>query len=129
MKTNYTTLDSGRINSELYARLIRVDVAQGNETSSNYDYVVAVYHDSGKPSNGPVFYISNMHSVEHFSDEQEATQYFLALMDPEEFGNPKKLLKSGTLKSHNPKKSYHWSPDVEVAKAVAAESFRREVAR
>lgn len=124
MKTNFTTLDSGRINSEMYARLIRVNVAQGSD-----DYVVAVYHDSGKPSNGPVFYISNMHSVEHFSDEQEATQYFLALMDPEEFGNPKKLLKSGTLKSHNPKKSYHWSPDVEVAKAVEAESFRREVAR
>lgn len=124
MKTNYTTLDSGRINSEVYARLIRVNVAQGSD-----DYVVAVYHDSGKPSNGPVFYISNMQAVEHFSDEQEATQYFLALMDPEEFGNPKKLLKSGTLKSHDPKKSYHWSPDVEVAKAVEAESFRREVAR
>lgn len=125
MKTNYTTLDSGRINSELYARLIRVEVAQG----ASPDYVVAVYRDSGKPINGPVFYISQMNSVEHFSDEQEATQYFLALMDPEEFGDPKKLLKSGALKSHDSKKSYHWSPDVEVAKALEAESFRREVAR
>lgn len=123
MKTNYTTLDSGRINKDLYARLIRVDVAQGN------DYVVAVYRDSGKPSNGPVFYISQMNSVEHFSDEQEATQYFLALMDPEEFGNPKKLLKSGALKSRDTSRSYRWSPSSDVARAIASESFRREVAR
>lgn len=127
MKTNYTTLDSGRINSELYARLIRVNVAQDNST--NCDYVVAVYRDSGKPINGPVFYISQMNSVEHFSDEQEATQYFLALMDPEEFGDPKKLLKSGALKSYDPYKSYKWYPDLEVARAVEAEGFRREVAR
>lgn len=120
MKTNYTTLDSGRINSELYARLIRVDVAQGTSP----DYVVAVYHDSGKPSNGPVFYISQMRAVDHFSNEQAATQYFLALMDPKEFGNPRELLKA-----HDPKRSYRWHPDLEVAKAVEAEGFRREVAR
>lgn len=125
MKTNYTTLDSGRIDAEHYARLIRVEVAQGTSP----DYAVAVYYDSGKPYNGPVFYISHMQSVEHFSDEQDATQYFLALMDPEEFGNPKKLLKSGTLKSRDPSKSYRWRPNLEVAKAVEAESFRREVAR
>ena len=126
MKTNFTTLDSGRINSELYARLIRVNVVQNNKTD---DYVVVTYRDSGKQSAGPGFYVSNMDTVEHFSDEQEATQYFLALMDPEEFGDPKKLLKSGTLKSHDPSRSYRWSPSVDVAKAVAAESFRREVAR
>ena len=125
MRTNYTTLDSGRINSEYFARLIRVKVAQDTAP----DYVVAVYHDSGKPSNGPMFYVSNMVTVEHFSDEQDATQYFLSLMDPEEFGNPKKLLKSGILKSHDPSKSYSWKPNLEVAKAVEAESFRREVAR
>lgn len=124
MKTNFTTLDSGRIDKNTYARLIRVkDPQEAN------DYVVATYRDSGKQSDGPTLYVSNMDTVEHFSDEQEATQYFLALMDPEEFGNPKKLLKSGTLKSHNPKKSYRWSPSVDVAKAVEAESFRREVAR
>lgn len=123
MKTNYTTLDSGRINSELYARLIRVEVARGTPP----DYVVATYHDSGKPSNGPVFYISQMRAVEHFSDEQDATQYFLALMDPEEFGDPKSLI--SLLKSHDPSKSYKWHPDLEVAKAIEAESFRREVAR
>lgn len=127
MKTNYTTLDSGRINKEMYARLIRVKVAQGPQEPD--DYVVVTYRDSGKQSDGPTLYVSNMDTVEHFSDEQEAAQYFLALMDPEEFGNPKKLLKSGTLKSHNPKKSYRWSPSVDVAKAVEAESFRREVAR
>ena len=123
MKTNYTTLDSGRINSEYFARLIRVKVAQDTAP----DYVVATYRDSGKPGNEPVFYVAQMQSVEHFSDEQEAAQYFLALMDPEEFGNPKKLISH--LKSHNPSKSYRWKPNLEVAKAVEAESFRREVAR
>ena len=122
MKTNYTTLDSGRINSEYFARLIRVKVAQDTAP----DYVVATYRDSGKSGNEPVFYVAQMQSVEHFSDEQEATQYFLALMDPEEFGDPKKLLKS---KSRDPSKSYRWQPNLEVAKAVEAESFRREVAR
>ena len=124
MKTNYTTLDSGRINKNLYARLLRVKVAQGPD-----DYVVAKYKDSGNPAQGPVLYVSNMDTVEHFSDEQEATQYFLALMDPEEFGDPKKLLKSKTLKSHDPKRSYKWRPSTDVAKAVEAEGFRREVAR
>ena len=123
MKTNYTTLDSGRIDSEHYARLIRVNVAQG----ASPDYIVAVYYDSGKPSNGPAFYISQMHAVEHFSDEQDATQYFLALMDPEEFGDPKSLISH--LKSRDPSKSYRWHPNLEVAKAVEAEGFRREVAR
>ena len=123
MKTNYTTLDSGRINSEYFARLIRVKVAQDTAP----DYVVATYRDSGKPGNEPVFYVAQMQSVEHFSDEQEAAQYFLALMDPEELGNPKKLISH--LKSHNPSKSYRWKPNLEVAKAVEAESFRREVAR
>ena len=125
MKTNYTTLDSGRINSEYFARLIRVKVAR----DAAPDYVVAVYHDSVKPGNELVFYVAQMQSVEHFSDEQDATQYFLALMDPEEFGDPKKLLRSKTLKSHDPSKSYRWQPNLEVAKAVEAESFRREVAR
>lgn len=123
MKTNYTTLDSGRINSEYFARLIRVKVAQDMAP----DYVVATYRDSGKQSDGPVFYVSNMVTVEHFSDEQEATQYFLALMDPEEFGDPKSLIRH--LKSRDPSKSYRWQPNLEVAKAVEAESFRREVAR
>lgn len=123
MKTNFTTLDFGRIDSKHYARLIRVDVAQG----ASLDYVVATYHDSGRPSNGPVFYISNMDTVEHFADEQDATQYFLALMDPEEFGDPKSLI--SLLKSHDPSKSYKWHPDASVAKAVEAEGFRREVAR
>ena len=91
------------------------------------DYVVAVYRDSGKPGNGPVFYVAQMQSVEHFSDEQDATQYFLALMDPEEFGDPKKLISH--LKSHDPSKSYKWRPSADVAKAVEAEGFRREVAR
>ena len=122
MKTNFTTLDSGRINKETYARLIRVKVAQGPD-----DYVVATYHDSGKQSDGPVFYVSNMDAVEHFSDEQEATQYFLALMDPEEFGDPKKLISH--LKSRHTSKSYKWRPSADVAKAVEAEGFRREVAR
>ena len=122
MKTNFTTLDSGRINKEAYARLIRVKVAQGPQ-----EYVVATYHDSGKQSDGPVLYVSNMDAVEHFSDEQEATQYFLALMDPEEFGDPKKLISH--LKSHDPSKSYKWRPSTDVAKAVEAEGFRREVAR
>ena len=119
MKTNFTTLDSGRINKETYARLIRVKVAQGSQ-----EYVVVTYHDSGKQSDGPVFYVSNMDAVEHFSDEQDATQYFLALMDPEEFGDP-----STHLKSHDPSKSYKWRPSADVAKAVEAEGFRREVAR
>ena len=123
MKTNYTTLDSGRINSEYFARLIRVKVAQDTAP----DYVVATYHASGKQSDGPMFYVSNMVTVEHFSDEQDATQYFLALMDPEEFGDPKKLISH--LKSRDPSKSYRWQPNLEVAKAVEAESFRREVAR
>ena len=122
MKTNYTTLDSGRINKDTYARLLRVKVAQGAQ-----EYVVATYHDSGKQSDGPVFYVSNMDTVEHFSDEQDATQYFLALMDPEEFGDPKKLISH--LKSHDPSKSYKWRPSADVAKAVEAEGFRREVAR
>ena len=122
MKTNFTTLDSGRINKDTYARLLRVKVAQGAQ-----EYVVATYHDSGKQSDGPVFYVSNMDTVEHFSDEQEATQYFLALMDPEEFGDPKKLISH--LKSRDPSKSYKWRPNADVAKAVEAEGFRREVAR
>ena len=122
MKTNFTTLDSGRINKDTYARLIRVKVAQGSQ-----EYVVATYRDSGKQSDGPVLYVSNMDTVEHFSDEQEATQYFLALMDPEEFGDPKKLISH--LKSHDPSKSYKWRPSTDVAKAVEAEGFRREVAR
>ena len=122
MKTNFTTLDSGRINKNSYARLIRVKVAQGAQ-----EYVVATYRDSGKQSDGPVFYVSNMDTVEHFSDEQDATQYFLALMDPEEFGDPKKLISH--LKSHDPSKSYKWRPSTDVAKAVEAEGFRREVAR
>ena len=122
MKTNFTTLDSGRINKDTYARLIRVKVAQGPD-----DYVVATYHDSGKQSDGPVLYVSNMDTVEHFSNEREATQYFLALMDPAEFGDPKKLIPH--LKSHDPSKSYKWRPSTDVAKAVEAEGFRREVAR
>lgn len=122
MKTNFTTLDSGRINKETYARLIRVKVAQGTQ-----EYVVAAYRDSGKQSDGPVLYVSNMDTVEHFSDEQDATQYFLALMDPEEFGDPKFLITH--LKSHDPSKSYKWHPSTDVAKAVEAEGFRREVAR
>lgn len=122
MKTNFTTLDSGRINKETYARLLRVKVAQGDQ-----EYVVATYRDSGKQSDGPVLYVSNMDTVEHFSDEQEATQYFLALMDPEEFGDPKKLIPH--LKTHDPSKSYKWRPSTDVAKAVEAEGFRREVAR
>ena len=123
MKTNYTTLDSGRINSEYFARLVRVKVAQDVAP----DYVVVVYHDSGNPGNEPVFYVAQMQSVEHFSDEQDATQYFLALMDPEEFGDPKSLIRH--LKSRDSSKSYRWQPNLEVAKAVEAESFRREVAR
>lgn len=122
MKTNYTTLDSGRINKNLYARLLRVKDPQKPD-----DYVVATYKDTGNPAHGPVFYVSQMHSVEHFSDEQEATQYFLALMDPEEFGDPKSLI--SRLKSHDPSRSYKWHPNVDVAKAVEAASFRREVAR
>lgn len=122
MKTNYTTLDSGRINKNLYARLLRVKDPQGAD-----DFVVATYKDTGNPAHGPVFYISQMHSVEHFYDEQEATQYFLALMDPEEFGDPKSLITH--LKSHDPSRSYKWHPNLDVAKAVEAESFRREVAR
>ena len=122
MKTNFTTLDSGRINKNLYARLLRVKVAQGPQ-----EYVVATYRDSGKQSDGPVLYVSNMDTVEHFSDEQEATQYFLALMDPEEFGDPKSLISH--MKSHDPSKSYKWRPSADVAKAVEAEGFRREVAR
>lgn len=122
MKTNFTTLDSGRINKNLYARLFRVKDPQGAD-----DFVVATYKDTGNPAHGPVFYISQMCSVEHFSDEQEATQYFLALMDPAEFGDPKKLIRH--LKSHDPSKSYKWHPNLDVAKAIAAESFRREVAR
>ena len=125
MKTNFTTLDQGRISIGRYARLIKVYPEQGDTP----DYVVAVYKDSGKTDQGPFYYISQMSQVEHFTDEQEATQYFLALMDPEEFGDPKKLLKSGILKSHDPSKSYRWQPNLEVAKAVEAESFRREVAR
>ena len=123
MKTNYTTLDSGRISSEYFALLIRVKVARDMAP----DYVVVVYRDSGKPGNEPVFYVAQMQSVEHFSNEQDATQYFLALMDPEEFGDPKKLISH--LKSRDPSKSYKWRPSTDVAKAVEAEGFRREVAR
>lgn len=119
MKTNYTTLDSGRINKNLYARLLRVIDSQRPD-----DFVVATYKDTGNPAHGPVFYVSQMHSVEHFSDEQAATQYFLALMDPEEFGDPNEFLKA-----HDPSRSYKWHPNVDVAKAVEAASFRREVAR
>lgn len=124
MKTNYTTLDSGRINKDLYARLIRVKVAQGPQEPD--DYVVVTYRDSGKQSDGPVFYTSQMNAVEHFFDEQSATQYFLALMDPAEFGDPREFLKS---EAHDPSRSYKWHPNVDVAKAVEAEGFRREVAR
>ena len=119
MKTNFTTLDSGRINKEMYARLIRVKDPQRPD-----DFVVAVYKDSGNPAHGPVLYVSNMDTVEHFSDEQAATQYFLSLMDPEEFGNH-----ISHLKSRDPSKSYKWRPSTDVAKAVEAEGFRREVAR
>ena len=122
MKTNFTTLDSGRINKEMYARLLRVKDPQRPD-----DFVVAKYKDSGNPAQGPVLYVSNMDTVEHFSDEQEATQYFLALMDPEEFGDPKSLI--AHLKSHDSSKSYKWRPSTDVAKAVEAEGFRREVAR
>ena len=123
MKTNYTTLDQGRISIGSYARLIKVYPEQGESP----DYVVAVYKDSGKTNQGPFYYISQMSQVEHFSDEQEATQYFLALMDPEEFGDPEDLI--FRLKSRDPSKSYRWQPNLEVAKAVESESFRREVAR
>ena len=123
MKTNFTTLDHGRISIGRYARLIKVYPEQGDTP----DYVVAVYKDSGKTDQGPFYYISQMSRVEHFTDEQEATQYFLALMDPEEFGSPKMLL--STLKSRVVSKSFEWTPNEDVAKAVEAESFRREVAR
>ena len=123
MKTNFTTLDHGRISIGRYARLIKVYPEQEDTP----DYVVAVYKDSGKTDQGPFYYISQMSQVEHFSDEQEATQYFLALMDPEEFGDPEELI--FRLKSRDPSKSYRWQPNLEVAKAVEAESFRREVAR
>ena len=123
MKTNFTTLDQGRISIGRYARLIKVYPEQRDSP----DYVVAVYKDSGKTDQGPFYYISQMSQVEHFSDEQDATQYFLALMDPEEFGDPKSLISH--LKSRDPSKSYRWQPNLEVAKAVESESFRREVAR
>ena len=122
METNFTTLDSRRINKNLYARLLRVKDPQRPD-----DFVVATYKDTGNPTHGPVFYISQMCSVEHFSDEQEATQYFLALMDPGEFGDPRSLI--SCLKSRDPSKSYKWRPSADVAKAIEAESFRREVAR
>ena len=123
MKTNFTTLDQGRISIGRYARLIKVYPEQGDTP----DYVVAVYKDSGKTDQGPFYYISQMSQVEHFTDEQEATQYFLALMDPEEFGDPEELI--FRLKSRDLSKSYRWQPNLEVAKAVESESFRREVAR
>ena len=123
MKTNYTTLDQGRISIGSYSRLIKVYPEQGESP----DYVVAVYKDSGKTDQGPFYYISQMSRVEHFSDEQEATQYFLALMDPEEFGDPEELI--FRLKSRDLSKSYRWQPNLEVARAVESESFRREVAR
>ena len=100
MKTNFTTLDQGRISSTMYARLIKVYPEQGDSP----DYVVAVYKGSGKINRGPFYYVSQMNQVEHFADEQEATQYFLALMDPEEFGDPEMLL--STLKSRNVAKSF-----------------------
>lgn len=123
MKTNFTTLDQGRISSTMYARLIKVCPEQGD----SLDYVVAVYKDSGKINHGPFYYVSQMNQVEHFADEQEATQYFLALMDPEEFGDPEMLL--STLKSRNVAKSFEWAPNEAVARAIANEGFRREVAR
>lgn len=121
MKTNYTTLDQGRIDRIHYARMIRVEVAPGS-----YEYVVAVYQDSGKPDHGPILYVSAMRAVEHFADETEASQYFLALMDPLEFGDPISLLP--TLKSRIPSKAFHWTPSMDVARKLAAASFRREVA-
>ena len=123
MKTNFTTLDQGRISIGSYARLIKVCPEQGDIP----DYVVAVYKDSGKTNQGRFYYISQMSQVEHFTDEQEATQYFLALMDPEEFGSPEMLL--STLKSRVVSKSFEWTSNEDVAMAIANESFRREVAR
>lgn len=117
MKTNFKTLDRGYIDNGRFARL--VSVAQGTE----HEYVVIVYTENGDPMG----YGSQMRRVEHFTDEQEATMYFLALMDPEEFGNPKKLLKE--LGSRIPQKSYKWTPDVAAAAAIAREAFKREVKR
>lgn len=119
MKTNFKTLDRGYIDNGRYARL--VSVAQGTE----HEYVVIVYTESGDLNKDPMGYGSQMRRVEHFTDEQEATMYFLALMDPEEFGNPEKLLKE--LGSRIPQKSYKWTPDVAAAVAIAREAFKREV--
>ena len=121
MKTNFKTLDRGYTDNWLYARLI--SVAQGTE----YEYVVIVYSESGDLDKDPMGYRSQMHRVEHFTNDQEATMYFLAFMDSEEFGNPEKLLKE--LGSHIPQKSYKWTPDAAAAEAIAREAFKREVKR
>ena len=121
MKTNFKTLDRGYTDNGRYARLI--SVAQRTE----YEYVVIVYSESGDLNKDPMGYRSQMHRVEHFTNDQEATMYFLALMDPEEFGNPEKLLKE--LESHIPQKSYKWTPDAAAAEAIAREAFKREVKR
>ena len=92
--TNFKTLDQGRISRGVYARLIEVDK----------DYVVATYKDSGKPEHGPILYVSNMLTVEHFSDPSEAAAYFLTLMDPEEFGDPREFLENA--KSHDADRSF-----------------------
>lgn len=121
MKTNFKTLDRGRTDNGRYARLISV----ARETE--YEYMVIVYSESGDLDKDPMGYRSQMHRVEHFTNDQEATMYFLALMDPEEFGNPEKLLRE--LGSHIPQKSYKWTPGVAAAEAIAREAFKREVKR
>ena len=92
--TNFKTLDQGRIARGVYARLIEV----------GDDYVVATYKDAGKPEHGPILYVSNMLTVEHFSDPSEAAAYFLTLMDPEEFGDPREFLEKA--KSHDADRSF-----------------------
>ena len=92
MKTNFKTLDQGRISRGMYARLI--EVAQ--------DYVVVVYQSTTTGRPGQLS--SNMLKVEHFADESEAAAYFLALMDPMEFGDPQELLESS--KSWDPARSF-----------------------
>ena len=94
MTTNFKTLDQGRRARRVYARLIEV----------GDDYVVATYKDSGKPEHGPILYVSNMLTVEHFSDPSEAAAYFLTLMDPEEFGDPREFLENA--KSHDADRSF-----------------------
>ena len=124
--TNYVTLDQGRIDRNYCARLIRV-CPRGKVAPD--DFVVAVYKDAGAPDWGPGYYHATMHAVEHFADEYEATGYFLALMDPyeHEFGDPEEVLLRS--KSRDVSRAYRWTPDAEVARRMAAESFRREVAR